>query len=72
MKYACEAAQNHIIRSPYRGSNIARFYSLSPKATTEAVDLLTHLLKFDPVSRALELGFGGEGGGEGSMLGGGP
>lgn len=49
MKTACEGARNHVLRSPFRPPNTARFYELTNHMTFEAVHLLTSLLTFDPV-----------------------
>jgi len=51
MKYACEGARNHVLKSPYRAPNIVKLYSLSPQATHEAVHLLSQMLTFDPDQR---------------------
>ncbi|CAB3401703.1 unnamed protein product [Caenorhabditis bovis] len=52
MKYACEGARNHVMRSGPRPSNAQSLYRLSPQTTDEAVDLLVKLLQFDPDKRA--------------------
>uniref|UniRef100_A0A915L040 Serine/threonine kinase NLK n=1 Tax=Romanomermis culicivorax TaxID=13658 RepID=A0A915L040_ROMCU len=51
MKYACDGARCHILKSVPRSSNLVQLYSLSPQATHEAVDLLVQLLTFDPDKR---------------------
>ncbi|VDN54906.1 unnamed protein product [Dracunculus medinensis] len=51
MKTACEGARNHVLRSPFRPPNTARFYELTNHMTFEAVHLLTSLLTFDPDKR---------------------
>ncbi|CAD6190302.1 unnamed protein product [Caenorhabditis auriculariae] len=51
MKYACEGARNHVMRSPPRPNNLSSLYRLSPHITDEAVDLLIKLLQFDPDRR---------------------
>jgi nemo like kinase len=49
MKYACQGAKDHVLRSPYRPPNAMKLFSISRQATTEAVHLLAQMLTFDPV-----------------------
>ncbi|CDW55895.1 CMGC:MAPK:NMO protein kinase [Trichuris trichiura] len=51
MKYACEGARSHVLKSPFRSPKLFKLYSLSPHATQEAVDLLAQMLCFDPDQR---------------------
>ncbi|VDP16092.1 unnamed protein product [Soboliphyme baturini] len=51
MKYACEGARSHVLKSPFRPPNLIKLYSLSPQATHEAVHLMSQLLCFDPDQR---------------------
>ncbi|CAJ0578721.1 unnamed protein product, partial [Mesorhabditis spiculigera] len=52
MRYACDSARNHVMRLPQRSSqHIPRFYSLNAGMTDDAVELLHHMLVFDPDQR---------------------
>ncbi|KRZ07089.1 Serine/threonine kinase NLK, partial [Trichinella zimbabwensis] len=51
MRYACEGARNHVLKSPFRPPKYFKLYSLSQQATQEAVGLLTQMLCFDPDKR---------------------
>ena len=50
MRYACQGAKDHVLRSPYRPPNAMKLFHISRQATTEAVHLLAQMLTFDPVS----------------------
>lgn len=51
MKYACQGAKDHVLRSPFKAPNIMKLFTISRQASTEAVHLMAQMLTFDPVSR---------------------
>lgn len=51
MRYACEGARHHVLRSPYRPHNMYKLYTLSAQMSEEAVNFLSLLLTFDPDKR---------------------
>ncbi|XP_033628146.1 serine/threonine-protein kinase NLK-like [Asterias rubens] len=51
MKYACDGAKAHLLRSPHKPPCLSALYSLSAQATHEAVHLLSRMLVFNPDKR---------------------
>ncbi|KAG8197837.1 hypothetical protein JTE90_020114 [Oedothorax gibbosus] len=51
MKYACEGAKNHILTRPHKVSSLCKLYLLCPQVPSEAVNLITRMLTFNPDRR---------------------